>query len=43
MLKKRQMKNPKIIKATDRMFYLTGKQGISYRGTQETTANSNIL
>ena len=28
------MKNSKIIEALDRMFYLTGKQGISYRGTQ---------
>ena len=28
------MKNPKIVEALDRMFYLTGKQGISYRGTQ---------
>ena len=28
------MKNPKIVEALDRMFYLTGKQGISHRGTQ---------
>ena len=27
------MKNPKKIEALDRIFYLTGKQGISYRET----------
>ena len=37
------MKNPTLIEALDRMVYLTGNQGIYYRGTQETAANSNTL
>ena len=32
------MKNPTLIEALDRMVYLTGNQGIYYRGTQETAA-----
>ena len=36
------MKYPKMVEALDRILYLIGKQGISYRGTQETTAESDI-
>ena len=36
-LKERQMRYQKIIEALNRIFYLIGKQKISYGGTQETT------
>ena len=35
------MKYPKIVEALDRILFLIGKQVI-YRGTQETTADSDI-
>ena len=34
-LQEQQMKNLKIVKALDRILYLIGRQGISYRGTQK--------
>ena len=37
------MKYRKIVEALDRTLYLTGKQGISYQGTQQTAANSDTL
>ena len=37
------MKYSKIVEALDRIFYLSGKQRISYRGTQQTAANSDTL
>ena len=42
-LKERQIKYPRIVEALDRIFYLIEKQGISYRGTQETAANRDTL
>ena len=42
-LKERETKYPKIVEALDRILYLIGKQGISYRGTQERTVNSDAL
>ena len=36
------MKYPKIVEALDRILYLIEKQGISYPGTQETAAKSDI-
>ena len=36
------MKYPKIVvEGLDRILYLIGKQGISYRGIQETAGNSD--
>ena len=35
------MKYRKTVKTLDRMLYLIGKQRISYKGTQETAANSD--
>ena len=37
------MKHPKIVKALDKILYLIGKQGISYRGTQDAAATSDTL
>ena len=37
------MKYSKIVEALDRIFYLSGKQRISYRGTQQTAANIDTL
>ena len=42
-LKERQMKYPNVVEALDRILYLIEKQGVSYRETQETTVNSDIL
>ena len=39
----RQMKYQKIVQASERIFFLTGKQGFSYQRTQKTAANSNTL
>ena len=36
------MKHTKTVEALDRIFYLIGKQEISYRGTQETAAMFTI-
>ena len=37
------MKYQKIVQDLDRIFYLIGKQGISYQETQKAIANSDIL
>ena len=37
------MKYPNVVEALDRILYLIEKQGVSYRETQETTVNSDIL
>ena len=37
------MKYPNIVEALDRILYLNGKLGISYRKTQKTAVNSDIL
>ena len=37
------MKYPKIVEVLDRIFYLIGKQRISYRGTQEIAENSDAM
>ena len=37
------MKYPKIVKALDRILYLTEKQGVSYRWKQKIVANSDTL
>ena len=41
--KDRQMKYQEIVEALDRMLYFIGWQGISYRRTQETAADSDNL
>ena len=38
-----EMKHLKTVEDLDSILYLTGKQGISYRGKQETAANSGTL
>ena len=42
-LKKRQMKHPNIVNVVDKILYLIGQQGTSYRGTKETAASSDTL
>ena len=42
-VKERKMKYQKIVQDLDRIFYLIGKQGISYQETQKAIANSDIL
>ena len=42
-VKERQMKHQTIVQDLDRIFYLIGKQGISYQETQKAIANSDIL
>ena len=40
-LKERQIKYSKIVEALDRILYLIGMQGISYRRTQETQTHKD--
>ena len=37
------MKHPNIVDVVDKILYLTGQQGTSYRGTKETAASSDTL
>ena len=42
-MKNNEMKYLKTVEDLDSILYLTGKQGISYRGTQKTAAKSGTL